>query len=831
MRLSFPKHLVFSATIALVWNCFATAQEVRPARPVDGDVPVRPARPVDDPPVRPARPVDLDEVDPVVVEEPAPPPGDLLRPDPGNDLLELADMLFERGDLEFALFRYNQFTEEFPNHPRVRYALFRAAESLRRLDRADEAEQRFALIVDRFREGDMVGAAAFRAAALAYNRRDYRMAVPYFRTARRLLDGEDERALKLEATFRLALSLQQLGEEREALEFFQEVAQAAGENPHREAALLAVARISANLGREDEALDNFRALAEESEDISVRAEALVRTALLDTEAGRTDSAAEKFREVMAFEGAEAWKAVAQFGLIRALYREKDYEGVVDAYHAGVYQLSDEMRAQMFLMTGNAMQRLGRHADAVKVYGILENFYEGQPEGQEAGYRRLESLYRQEDPDFIAFANHYITSERERGADHSFIDRAIFLKAETLFERREMAAAAEAYGEVRIDRIPAELVPALLYKKAWAEADSGQGAAAIETLGRFIVVADQEDERVGLALAKRGELSRAAGNSGAALDDFMAVIEGHPDSEALEFSYQQAAMIRQAGNDIEGMVALFRSLLERFPETTIAAEAHYWIGRGSYQLRRYEDAVPALRMAREMDPERYARPAGSRLVLSAYAMTDHELMSSELDRFLEDFSAAELPAQVIAWLGVKLYEEGDSEGAARYLGMASNSEEPRVTEPVIWKYLAKALLDEERFDEAVKAAEFYLDVAESAGDRADTLYDKAFALFRLGRYDEADEAAQKGQGLLRQGRLNARLALLRGEVAMARGEPEEAAAIFAVISQTIVDPALTPLALRKLVDALEAAGNREEARRFRQELRERYPDFAEDAPEL
>jgi len=804
------------------------AQEVRPARPVQppagpGDfVPeVRPARPVQPPAGEPA-----DVAPPPVA--PAPPAGNALAPDPANDLLTLADMLYERGNLDLALIRYDDFLDAFPRHERAREALFRSAECLRRMEREADAEQRYALLVDRFRQGPWVGQAALRAAALAYNRRDHRLAIPYFRIARMQLEEEN---LKLEAAYRLALCLQLTGSEREAARLFQEVAEAPGPNPNQLQARLALARLQIGMDKKEEALAEFNQVAAIAQDPEIRGEALVRAGLIETDLGRVKEADKRFREVLSLDGADSWKPVAQFGLIRSRYQAKDYEGVVEAYHAGVYQLSDEMRAQMFLMTGNAMQRLGRLEDAVKVYGILENFYQGKPEGQEAGYRRIESLYRAKDPNFTAFVDHYVRTERERAADHGFLDRALFLKAEVLFEKGEMAEAATAYAAVRVEELPAELRAPLLYKMAWAEGEAGLQARAIESLGRYLAAAPPDEPRRALALSKRGELLRSTGENARALQDFTTVIEKHGDSEAAEFAYIQAASIRQTGDDIAGMVKVYEQLLEKFPETKAAPEAHYWIGRGYYQLKDYAKAIPALRAARDADSERYARPAGSRLVLSAYSLKDQDTMRQELDVFLEKFQPGELPSQVIAWLGVKLFEEDDPAAAARYLTLASNPEEPKTTLPVVWKFLAKARLDSGDHAGAVEAATFYLDVADSPSDRANSMLDKSRALFKLERYEEADKVASDGQQLLRQGRVNALLSILRGDIAVADGRPGDAAKIYAVVSQTLVDPELTPLALVKLIDALNRDGRREEAARFRKELGENYPLYKLPVAEL
>ena len=190
----------------------AVPAQVAPARPV-----AEPAGPV---PVAPARPV----------EEPAAPPapaGEFLRPDPANDLLAFADLLASRGDFASALARYEQFLRANPNHPAMRRALHQTAECLRKLDRADDAENTYALIVDKYQRGEMVDAAAYRAAALAYNRRDFRAALPYFNVAR---TQTADPKLKADATFRAARCLEAAGRKADAAPLFRRLARSQAQN-------------------------------------------------------------------------------------------------------------------------------------------------------------------------------------------------------------------------------------------------------------------------------------------------------------------------------------------------------------------------------------------------------------------------------------------------------------------------------------------------------------------------------------------------------------------------------------------------------------------------
>jgi tetratricopeptide (TPR) repeat protein len=206
------------------------------------------------------------------------------------------------------------------------------------------------------------------------------------------------------------------------------------------------------------------------------------------------------------------------------------------------------------------------------------------------------------------------------------------------------------------------------------------------------------------------------------------------------------------------------------------------------------------------------------------LRDAPTLRKELDAFLQVAKAGELPPQVPAWLGVKLYEDGDAASADEYLTMAANEQDPKATEPVIWKFLAKARLDAGRFAAATRAADHYLATAEDPASRASGALDKARAQFGLRAFAEADATAIEGQKIVRQGKTNAWLGLLRGDIAAAQEKWEDAVKHYIVPSQTFVDPEITPLALWKTSQALQRAGQRDEAKKFRAELDARFPLF-------
>jgi len=745
---------------------------------------------------------------------------DFLRPDPANDIYTFANQLYELEDFAQALQRYNEFIELHPRHPKARPAYYQTAECLRRLDRLVEAEQRYAAYADTYQTGELVDAAAFRAAALAYNRKDYQTALPYFRKTADLTEDDQ---LKLNAHFRIANCLQQLNRKEEAIPFFTKVAETPAPNPFLESALLALARSADDEGSKEQALEHFRSVAAKASTQNIKAEALTRAALLATDLEKPEEADSLYKEIFSLEEAEEWKPIAQFGLVRNRYTAKNYSGVVDAYNLGVFKLADDMRAQMFLMVGNAYQRLEKYPEAIRTYGILENFYEDRPEGQEAGYRKLQCFLLMEEENLPDFIDHYIRKYIDKEIDHSFLDRARLLLAEFLFSKEEFARAADAYAGIRYDKLPDSLRNPAFYKRAWAEAEAGRPLQAVEAFSSFLRLAPN-DPLAPQALASRANNYHKAGNEELALADFEQVVQRYPDAPVAEFALRESASIKNSRNDTAGMISHFKTLLEKYPQSSYANEAHYSIGIGYYRQRQYKESLPYLRKSRELDPETYAEAAGRRIVLACYSLQDVPALHKEANAFIEEYGPGSIPPEVLAWLGIKLFDLADFEESSRYLEFASDANNPDLTEPVIWKFLGKAHIESGQYTKAINAIENYFNSSEHPQTQAAALLDKAHAQLMLKQFKDADETAEEGMRLVRQGPTNAWLSILRGDIAMAQNNYAEAVKHYVVPAQTIIDPEITPEALWKASEALLKEGKRQEAREFREELMNKFPDY-------
>ena len=238
----------------------------------------------------------------------------------------------------------------------------------------------------------------------------------------------------------------------------------------------------------------------------------------------------------------------------------------------------------------------------------------------------------------------------------------------------------------------------------------------------------------------------------------------------------------------------------------------------------KDAIAYLEKARTLRPDAYRKHAGILLALGYFASQEPAKLAAEIKLAIDGKYEADIPDQVLQWSGMQAFNSGDYALAAKCLALIATPEEPRATPKEVWRYLAKALLETGDAEGALTAAANVLAVEDNPAWKADGLLDRGRALLALDRPAEARKAADEALALRPQGRTSAGLRILVGDLEMKAADPKKASAEYLIVVGFLEDKELKPLALSKLIKALEQQGDKTEADKYRQQLKTEFPDW-------
>jgi len=426
-----------------------------------------------------------------------------LRPDQVQ--FEYANSLYARKMYEEAAPEYERYLSIYPSGPDRQTALFRLAECHRAKGNVNAAKAAYDSLLTNYSTGEFIGSAAYRLAELYFAEKDYREALPYFRKASiRLKDPVVVNAAK----FNAALCLENLNFFSEARINYEDLVAAREQNPYREDAWLALAKLLLDAGRKADAAKQLDQLAAEAQKPEVKAEALVRTGLLKIELGQPDKAAADLNKALKIPEIGKFQENAQVGLLHVLYDQGKYKQVVEAYKAGEAAFSKETRPEVALLAANAYRQLGQSNPAQELYGEIIKEFPDSGYSQDAQYEQLVALYNANSPEVVPKIEEFLKLEVSKPKR----ELATLLKAEALYKAKQYQLAIPVYVSLQDSELPPELKAEAFYKLGWCYSELADNENTAKAFGDFISKFPNS-KNLPAALAQKGVALQKAKNYG------------------------------------------------------------------------------------------------------------------------------------------------------------------------------------------------------------------------------------------------------------------------------------------------------------------------------
>src|SRR5881409_3885807 len=801
----------------LLWSAsVASAQDVRRARPVD-EPPAPRAAPAQESADKTLRSL--------VQEFSETPASETERSDQRQ--LDYANALFTRKLYDLAVPEYQKYLDDYLGRPGRANAYFSLGECYRNLNRVSSARTNLQKVLNDYGDSEFAGPAAYALAEIAFAEKDYATALPLFH---RSAAKSKEPAVALSARYIEARCLEATGRKEEAATIYAQVADTGNPNPYREDARLTAASIFAARGRKIDALKQYEALANESQRPALRAESAVRGGMIALELvqadkgkidkAMADTAAALLQKGRTLPEAGKFRAIAQVGLRKLQYQTGQYAQLLADYKKDLEKLPEAAQAEVLLLAANSERQLGHSKDAEALYRQIIAKYPDREEAKDAAYERLINVYNSDPSALSAAVDEFLATNptNERA------DQAKLLKAEALYKQQNYNDAASIYGELRGSQLSTKLRDEAAYKLGLCHFQMKNVPGVIEAFTYYVQTFPDSPE-VPAALSQRAVAYEQSKNYTAALTDLSIILAKYPKAHEREATLQLKALILGQQENTKGMVETFRQLLKEFPKSSVAAQAQYYIGKAAFEAKDYKTALTALNTARQLNKEQYYNLASLRIILCQFYLKDQAALTKEVNDFMASSPSANVPPEVLEWLGIQYYNEKNFQAAEKYLSALRKIDNPGNVKPDFLFYLGDAATKLKNLSEAEDAFGKYLQTVKDPAGKAKVLLALGAVKISAHKPDDAQKIAEEIMTLQPEGRVNAEARLLAGEVQLERGNFDDAGKAFKGVALLYDDPAITPRALDKAALAYRQAGKSEEADRLSRELHERYPNYA------
>ena len=599
--------------------------------------------------------------------------------------LRFGDRLYQRGDYDLAVRKYEEFLKGYPNDPRIPQVRYRLADSFFQQGRMKEAKDEFDKCLEQTTDPGRSARIRSRLGQIAFETKEFEKAREIFKS---LLAGDLEPEVRETSLFFLGRTESELGEHENAVGTLGDLASGFPNGAYTPYGRVIAARSLQKLGKDAEAASMLvecatRALASADDSLrTVASDSLLGGAQILDRLGKPAPAAEAYR----------------------IYVESfpDSGSLADALYGEIRNLS----------------QIGQHAKAIgpveRLLGILKE--NPRPDLKLAGL-------------FLAGTCYYETGQFEKSMEYymAVLDigtpweeakklhpQASVRVVRALFELKSYTKAIEVSDafETRFADNP-EVVGELHFVKGQSYIELGRHDKAILEFSLLLPV-DEKNSLLPwnhpLVIRATYQIARSSlliGEYENAADNFIGYVEKYPNEKAVPDALFFAAESLYRMNKYQRAVERFEQLISRYPDSPRWEEAFVRRGECYVHLGKFDqvyEVFSEFEKKRPDSPRIMEALYYEGFVLVARGKDDkknYEKAIEQFDLLLKRFPDSRFAVDAKVRKGLCLYFLGQPPEAAETILEVLRSDRPaRGLDSAVTLWLAGYLQSEKRWEDAL-----------------------------------------------------------------------------------------------------------------------------------
>lgn len=766
----------------------------------------------------------------------APVTSGLVVTTPAAARFDSAMAFFNAGQYVDAVTAFSNFVRDFPQDRRREEALYRLAESYRNLGRTDDALAAYTFQVQTYPDGPLRINGELRRGAILFDQGKFTDAI----TSLQLVVDKGNGELQEAAKYLLGRSFLATQKEADGRALLQRMIDQQSPGKFAGNAAQTLAELDDSQNKYSDALALWQKALALSTDPAVQATAAARGGWSALEANLPADAEKLFTTARKLDSGGDARKVANTGLLRILFQQKRFTEWIAIYTQEKGKLLDSARAEILYDLGHAQFSLKHWPEAVAGFDQYLAEFSTQDAAVTAAYERFLAVTQVDHDKMLSEADAYIKAWPKS----PYRARVQLLQAQELSREKKFTEALPLWESLAQEPV-AESWPhqdiLLNLARTYDELNNySKAATAYQAYLDDLSAHPGDDKKVQAqqTLQTQARLAACLQKS----DQLVAATEAWKVVESLapessreqEMALESLGLIYARGGPSQEsvMVATFRTLLDKFPESPLRAMAAFSVGDALFKNRDYTHAEPLFLEARKWDAKLWMQPATQRLALGAYGQKDYDMTVTyvtECDTLPMPADpqaqiAARLPSALFYWLAETARKAGKWNEAEDYYRRVTQHPDPGNLLAGAWWQLGEIQSKLKEWKAAVASYEKYRQLKPDAKDATVVLL--ALGRAQLGAQNKDAAKALGDQALLQEpeGPNSAAARMLLGETAFAAQNYPEAAKMFATLSVLFDDPKITPQAISRAADAYEKAGNAQAAAEWRQKLKDKYPQY-------
>lgn len=735
----------------------------------------------------------------------------------GQAQFDFANGLFQRGFYKEAADEYRSYLGKHPQAEQVPSALYRLGEAAYAARDYKAALEAFDKLLARKPTGDILERVTLsRAEVLYFLKRPADAAL----ALEPLTTEASSKETRARALYYLGKVNAESNNHEAAAKYFKTLIEALPESPFLPYARYQLALVYLAQGNYEEAGTALAAVAESGADDALRAEARFRSAEAFDQIGWYDAAVNAYDQLKKDFPDSEYAERAEYGSIWALYHAGKFEEAADAAQKFLKAKPDSKQLPgMKYLLGNCLQQQKRYEEAMAVYRQIAKDYAKSEFAPRAHYKiawclNLAGKLEEAKVEISAFL---------QSPDAKMVGDAAFLLGTIMVSLGDYENAYEEFRLVSEKYADSEFGAEALYKGAECLAHLGRTDEAAKVFEEFAAKYPSH-ELTEQAILRAGDAEFFSSAFEEAVAKYRKIVEGSPSPAVEQDTLYRLAITYHNMKNYESSAKTFQTLLEKFPGTSRAAEAHIRIG--DHYIRDLKDPVKAIESynaALKADPEgATAGRAVKGIALARYETKDFDAACEMFLKLMSQYPSVVLSEETYSWVGQRLYDQKKWAQAAQAF-QALLKARPDYLNPERVRYkIAECSEAAGKPDEAVKLYQAVIDAAPRSSTAVEAKYRIAMLREAQKKQDEAfklfEEVANTNTGVTST---KARFHL--GELYQAKGDFESAARSYMYVVIVFLNEDLAPEALLRAAQCFDKAGSADQARKTYDELITSYPD--------
>ncbi|MFH1067874.1 MAG: tetratricopeptide repeat protein [bacterium] len=555
---------------------------------------------------------------------------------------------------------------------------------------------------------------------------------------------------------------------------------------------------------------------EQTKDPALKAEAAVRAGNLAYALKKYKDAAAFFEKARGEDAPQFWKELAHLGLVQSRFALADYEAVAKVFDEVKPHFPAQARAQAFFLTAESYRLLKKNKEALNQYDSILKEFPKDAVAEPSAWARLLLLQETKSPLFLSETEAFPASFPQ--SPHlAFVE---MMRADVFFKEGKFDVCAPMYeklsGDKAVQSAEEAVRAAVLFRWGSSVFALRKFEAAERVWNDFLKQFPRHEQASDALwmLAQSYQALKKIDEARAALDK---LLKENPSFKQRETALWQAALLAGDQKDNAAMKKRLEELLDKFPQTQWAADAHHWLAFCLSQEKRDDLAKQHWEKARLLDPKTYAGIVMQQLIRIALQEKNLVALTAEVEKYdqwlaernkLPEKDNKPMPSispDVIEWMAQEFAASADPSRAEKYyrrvLAQSADAAQQRRAQVGLGSLFSKL----QKWADAAREWETFRSRFPKEADHNTALESLAEAYIHFERLDEAEKLANQVLRQSPEGEHNARGRMLLGEVAFARKKYDEAAKIFSAVALLIDDPVLTPQARIRAEDARKLAG--------------------------